>query len=248
MNLILVKREELVGNSVVLDDHRAKHVVKVLHCNQGDRVKIGILYGAIGTGTISAIHKKYPFRVEIETRLESQPPEKSPVDFILALPRPIMLRRILGQIAVLGVDSIHIINANRVEKSFWEAGIIEEEKHQEHLIQGLEQAVDTMPPKVMFHKKFKPFIEDFFPAIAQNYTDLLYAHPEGSLKLHETMSPNPGKILVAIGPEGGWVDYELEKFKEYGFKGFTIGKRILKVDTAVVNIHGRIMAMLDCLP
>lgn len=54
-----------------------------------------------------------------------------------------------------------------------------------------------------------------------------------------------GRILVAVGPEGGWVDYEIEKFEEYGLRGFSLGTRILKVDTAVVNIHGRLMAEVE---
>lgn len=248
MNLILVETAELVDNTVCLQDRRAKHIVKILHSEPGDMLKIGVLGGKIGTGKVRAIEKKYPFRVELEVHLKTSPPSKSPVDIILALPRPIMLRRIIGQITSLGVGSMHIINAARVEKSFWDAGIIDRHNHKEHILQGLEQAIDTIPPCLEFHPRFKPFIEDFFPTIADEYSTCLYADPGDRRTLNDCLQDNSGKVLVAIGPEGGWGDYELEKFHDKGFSGFSIGSRILRVDTAVVNVHGRIMAaMANCI-
>lgn len=52
-------------------------------------------------------------------------------------------------------------------------------------------------------------------------------------------------MLYAIGPEGGWVDFEVEKLLAAGMVAFSLGKRILKVDTAVVGIHSRISQELE---
>ena len=156
-----------------------------------------------------------------------------------------MMRRIFSQITSLGIGTIHIINAARVEKSFWEAGIVKQEEYMEHLIHGLEQSVDTTPPAVTFHRKFRPFVEDFLPSIANTYNALLLAHPSGQKMLSEHIKAESKKVLVAIGPEGGWVDFEVEKFMEQGFSAFNLGSRILKVETAVINIHGRVMSELE---
>jgi RsmE family RNA methyltransferase len=248
MNIILVSEHEVSEGKVHLEDHRAKHIAKILRSEVGDTIKIGIINGKIGTGKVLGVTRKFPFVVELTGEFDTVPPPKNPVDLLLALPRPIMLRRIFSQIASLGVETLHIVNAGRVEKSFWEAGLVEPQEYMQHLLHGLEQSVDTVPPKIFFHRCFKPFIEESFPLISNEYKYLLYAHPGGRRRLGQVLGPDSGKILLAIGPEGGWVDYETAKFEEYGFAGFSIGPRILKVDTAVVNIHGRVMAEIErCL-
>jgi RsmE family RNA methyltransferase len=245
MNLIIVNENELRDNTICLTDHRAKHIVKVLRCEPGDCIRIGILKGKIGIGTITGLAKKYPFKVEIDTVFTSSPPEKVALDFILALPRPIMMRRIFSQITALGIGTIYIINAARVEKSFWDAGIINQDEYMEHIVHGLEQAVDTVPPVVHFYNRFRVFVDDTLAEIKSDYSDLLIAHPGAEKMLHEHLNARSKKALVAIGPEGGWVDFEVEKFLGHGFSCFNLGSRILKVDTAVVNIHGRVMNELE---
>ncbi len=245
MNVVLVNKEEVMNGMVILTDHRAKHIVKVLRAEEGASLRVGMIRGKLGAGKVIKIIKKYPFHVELAVEFTSEPPGKTPVDLLLALPRPIMLRRIFSQAAALGFGTLHIVNANRVEKSFWNSGLLEKDEYFQQLIHGLEQAVDTIPPSVIFHRRFKPFIEDYFPAIAQQYSQLIYAHPEGDKRFHHILNSVSGKILLAIGPEGGWVEYEEMRFRERGFSAVSIGERILKVDTAVVNLHGRIMAELE---
>lgn len=245
MNLIVIEQKELRGSRVRLTDRRAKHIAKVLRAVPGETVKIGVVNGPIGFGTIVNLCSTFPFSVEIDVDCKRRPPAKGPVDFILALPRPIMLRRIMSQATALGVGNIHIINANRVEKSFWSSGAIEESEWHDLILQGLEQCIDTVPPKISFHRRFRPFVEDSLPEIAQGYSACLYAHPESEKKLHNCLGGDEQKILIAIGPEGGWVDFEADMFRQLGFFGFTLGERILKVDTAVINIHGRAVAHLQ---
>jgi len=245
MNIILLEAVEVQENSTRLTDHRAEHIVKVLRADPGDKVRIGIVDGEQGIGTIVTINKKYPFTVELSLEFEEKNIEKPSIDLILALPRPIMLKRILSQVTALGVGTVHIIGANRVEKSFWEAGILDPDEYRSHLLQGLEQAVDTRVPEVFTHRKFKPFVEDHISTIKGSYGSLICAHPGGAKKLHEVISGPKGRILLAIGPEGGWVEYETSKFAEQGFENCSAGDRILKVDTAVIALHSRITALRD---
>lgn len=245
MNVVLLEEHEVVSGAVILDDERARHIVKVLHADEGQNIKIGILHGSKGTGQVLGIRKKYPFWVKLQVELESEAPAKTPIDLLLAFPRPIMLRRILSQAAALGYEYIHVVNARRVEKSYWQSGLIERKEYLPHLIHGLEQAGDTVPPEVKYHRRFKIFMEDYLPQIQSDYSHMLFGDPDAQQYLGTVLDQNIERVLVAIGPEGGWVDYEREVFCQYGFTGFSIGERILKVDTAVVNIHGRIMAEID---
>ncbi|MFH2122461.1 MAG: 16S rRNA (uracil(1498)-N(3))-methyltransferase [Pseudomonadota bacterium] len=240
MNIILIEKPEIQGDRVLLTDRRAKHLIKVLQVQSGDTVRVGIIDGPKGSARVVALCNKYPFQVELEVQLTDELPDKPPVDLLLALPRPIMLRRIFSQAAALGVGTIFITHAQRVEKSFWNATLLNEEEYRPHLLQGLEQAVDTRVPEVFMYQQFKPFIEDVLPGRIGEYSHLLIAHPGSPATLKSVIDEKPGRILLAVGPEGGWIDYELDRFAECGFVSFSLGERILKVDTAVVAIHGRL--------
>jgi len=244
MNLILIRPEEVLPHDrVVLRDNRAKHVVKILQGSVGDELKVGILNGFLGKGIILSIVKKYPFSLELKITCDTNPPKKNPVDLILALPRPIMLKRIISQATSLGVGHIHVIHSRRVEKSFWKSGLLEKDGLDEHVISGLEQAIDTVLPHIEFHRKFKPFVEDYLPTIQGDYQQLLFAHPGQEKFISDLKEQSSGKTLIAIGPEGGWIDFEVNKFNKAGFSGVSIGERILRVDTAVISIHGRLMSL-----
>jgi len=243
MNIILLEHQEVKGDRVTLDDRRAEHIVKVLQATPGDMLRVGIIDGCRGRARVLSLTRKFPFSVSLTVTWDELVEEQPFLDLILALPRPIMLKRILSQVAALGVGTIHLIHANRVEKSFWESGILELHEYRSHLLLGLEQAVDTRLPEVVVHPRFKPFIEDFCPSLSGGHGLRLVADPGGERPLAGMSVPSSDRILLAVGPEGGWVDYELGKFREQGFFCCSFGPRILKVDTAIVALHGALTAL-----
>jgi RsmE family RNA methyltransferase len=241
MNIILFDREELSGNLLELRDRRAHHIRKILQARPGDKLQVGQINGPTGTGLVTEIS---PNLVTLNINLANQPPDKAMVDLILALPRPIMLKRILSQSATLGVDNIFLINSRRVEKSFFNASLLDKENIRQYLCAGLEQSTTTRLPQISIHPRFRPFIEDIVPQVSKSCPVRLVAHP-GITNLLPQVAPRPltKKVLLAIGPEGGWLDYEIGKFREQGFKPFSMGRRILKVETAVVAL----LAQLELL-
>jgi RsmE family RNA methyltransferase len=242
MNILLFEQHELDtlnANRLVLTDHRARHIHTILKLNINDTVRIGIVNGMIGQGKIIHMNKDTEQSVELEVQLDTPPPPTPTVELILALPRPIMLQRILKQATVMGVRRLHLIRSAKVEKSFFQTPVLEPKKIKELLLEGLTQAVDTRLPEVIIHRRFKPFVQDIVPTLTGQG---LLAHPGITAELHEVF-PKPGerkKILLAVGPEGGWNDFEVENFFEQGFTGFSMGKRILHVDTAVVALLGQL--------
>ncbi|MEJ2032301.1 MAG: 16S rRNA (uracil(1498)-N(3))-methyltransferase [Deltaproteobacteria bacterium] len=243
MNLILVDPEELRpdGNVIFHRDRRCRHLNQVLGSRPGDRVRIGLVNGPLGTGRLLAISSE---EAVLATVWQPSPPSLPTIDLILALPRPIMLRRILAQSAAQGVGRIFLINANRVEKSFFQASLLQKGTLTEHLRHGLEQAVDTRLPEISVHPRFRPFAEDLLPTLTGDYAHLLLAHPGVDERL-PTVAPPPltGRVLLALGPEGGWVDFEIGKFRDQGLRPFTMGHRILRLETATVAL----LAQLDLL-
>lgn len=242
MNLLLIKPEEIEqGCTVILNDRRHFHIRDILKSQAGDSLRIGIVNGPSGTGIVRETDNSQTI-LQIDTDGPAPPPPS--VNLILALPRPIMLKRILSQAATLGVGHIYLINANRVEKSFFNASMVKKKAFEELLLLGLEQAMDTILPEVTVHQRFLPFVEDHLPTIIPEYQNCLVAHPEGKMSLAQSIeAPLNGHALLAIGPEGGWVDFEIDKFMEQGFTPFHMGKRILRVETAVTAL----LAQLDLL-
>jgi RsmE family RNA methyltransferase len=246
MNLILLEPHEINADwTVYLDDRRSRHIIDVLGSQPGERLKAGIVNGPIGSAEIISITKvRKTAAVILRFSAEEPAPQAPFCDLIVALPRPIMLKRILAQAAELGVRKIFLINANRVEKSFFQANLLKKEKYRQFLLHGLEQAKDTFMPEVSVHKRFRPFVEDFIPTIAKTYSRMLVAHPEAGEDLKQAVGTEiSGRTLLAVGPEGGWVDFEIEKFFEQSFVPVSMGRRTLRTDTAIVALLAQLMLL-----
>lgn len=234
MNLILFDDSDITSQSVIkLTGRRAKHITSVHRVAIGDTVRVGQLGGKIGAGIAQALSRDH---VEIGYELTESPPEKLPVKLIVALPRPKSLKKVLHIVTSAGVPEVHICHAYKVDKSYWQSPVLEEESIREHLILGLEQGVDTVLPSVVFHRFFKPFVEDIVPGLTDNHRAII-AHP-GSEKVCPFNLQEPA--VIAIGPEGGFIDYEVDKFAEQGFEKMALGARILRVEFAVASILGRL--------
>ncbi|MCF6291566.1 MAG: 16S rRNA (uracil(1498)-N(3))-methyltransferase [Desulfobacterales bacterium] len=244
MNCILISPEELdPAGRVILHDRRLDHIVKVIKAGPGDILRMGIINSDLGQGRIEELDSH---RVVLFFTPLSPPPARPLIDLIIALPRPIMLKRILAQAASLGVGRIFLINSNRVEKSFFQASLLKNENYRSYLIDGLEQAVDTRLPGVSIHPRFRPFVEDFLPGLLSGYSHCLLAHPQGPTTLAGLVRPlDSGRVLLALGPEGGWVNFEVSRFRGCGFKPFTLGPRILRLETAVVALIAQLTLLRE---
>ncbi|MBY4676723.1 16S rRNA (uracil(1498)-N(3))-methyltransferase [Marinobacterium arenosum] len=234
MNLILLFEDDFVATDrVILADRRFHHIRQVQQPALGDSLKVGLLNGEIGRGLVMAIDDR---QIELAVRLERQPPRPLPLTLIMALPRPKMLKRTLQSATAMGVKQLYLINSYRVDKSFWSSPWLADGKIHEQLLLGLEQAGDTLLPQVHLRKRFKPFVEDELPAIAADSRALI-AHP---YQAAECPAPLDTPTTLAVGPEGGFIRYEVDKLIETGFQPIHIGERILRVENAVPVLLARL--------
>ena len=234
MNLILfTDSDRLEPNKIALRGRRLQHLRQIHRAKSGDSLRVGEIDGLMGEGKILEINDEF---ASLAVSLHQAPPEKLPVSLVLALPRPKMLRRILRTIAELGVSELHLINSYRVEKSYWQSPALEQDTVRDYLLQGLEQSRDTLVPLVHQHRAFKPFVEDHLPTLIGGKHALL-AHPGG-----QSLCPRniDGNTLLVIGPEGGLITYELDKLESAGCEIVSLGPRILRVETAVTSLLGRL--------
>ncbi|MCY1424949.1 RNA methyltransferase, RsmE family [compost metagenome] len=136
----------------------------------------------------------------------------------------------------MGVAKLVLVNSYRVEKSFWQTPFLEPEALREQLVLGLEQARDTVLPEVIIEKRFKPFVEDRLPTIVAGTLGLV-GHP-GNYPACPRGLDEP--VTLAIGPEGGWIPYEVNLLAKAGLAPVQLGERILRVETAVPALLARL--------
>lgn len=235
MNLLLFSNaDRLNENTIKIHDYRLTHLQKVTLSKVGDQLRVGELSGLVGDGEILELSDT---EAVLRINLREQPPEKLPLTVVLALPRPKMLRRILRSVAEFGVAELHLINSFRVEKSFWQTPVLKPDSIQNYLLQGLQQARDTVPPKVTCHDRFKPFAQDILPILTAQ-ADALLLHP-GDYPPCPTQLR--GDSVLIIGPEGGFIPYEVELLESTGCTPLTLGPRILRVENALNAALGRFL-------
>lgn len=235
MNLILLFSEDFVGRGplVRLQGRRCRHVREVHRAAVGDRLCVGMAGGRIGTALVTRIGET---ALEMEVHFDREPPAPLPLTLVLALPRPKVLRRVLVSAASMGVKSIVLLNTWRVEKSYWQSPVLAPEAIREQLVLGLEQARDTLLPEVLLRPRFKPFVEDELPALTEGALALV-GHPGSAEPCPRQLD---GPACLAIGPEGGFIPYEIDKLCEGGFQPVHLGERILRVEAAVPALLGRL--------
>ncbi len=234
MNLLLLESQDFINShQVLLSGRRLKHVLEVHQAKPGDALRVGRLNDKAGSGVITRLTDT---ELAMDVTLTEEPPEPLPLMVLLALPRPKMLKRSLQHLTALGVKTIVLMNSYRVEKSFWQSPWLSEEKIHEQLILGLEQARDTLLPEVIQEKRFKPFVEDRLPMMMVGKRGLV-AHPVGGQRCPHQVNES---VVLAIGPEGGFIPYEVEKLEEAGFDRIHLGSRILRVETAVTAIASKL--------
>nr|WP_272890156.1 16S rRNA (uracil(1498)-N(3))-methyltransferase [Stutzerimonas stutzeri] len=232
--MILLEPADFIdAERVVLRDRRLAHLREVHRAEAGETLRVGRLGGEMGEGRLLRLDSA---SAELQVRFDQPPPPKLPITLLLALPRPKMLRRVLQTVATMGVPRLVLLNSYRVEKSFWQTPFLDPAAIREQLILGLEQARDTVLPEVIIEKRFKPFVEDRLPQLAAGSLGLV-GHP-GDFPHCPRAVEHP--VTLAIGPEGGWIPYEVEKLAEAGLTPVQLGERILRVETAVSALLARL--------
>ena len=249
MNRILFEKSEIVDGVATFDDVRAEHVLNVLHGEVGQVLKTGEVDGLIGTSVITAIEQsEQSDSPKVSARCDHTEPSRRPwVDLILAPPRPRVMKRLLPQLATLGVGRIVMVGAKKVEKDFWGATLLKEENYRPLLVDGLMQAGTSILPTLETRRNFRKFVKEeldvLFPASTR-----IVAHPYGaasSRTIAQSEQSNKRTLLLAIGPEGGWTDDEVSLLEEHGFARYSLGSRILRTDTATIALLAQLMRDYD---
>ncbi len=240
MNRILFEKAEIDDAGVArVRDARAAHIINVLHGTVGQTLKTGEVNGLLGTGEITAIATDGTVAVQVR---HTDAPLAPWVDLILAPPRPRVMKRLLPQLATLGVGRLILVGAQKVEKDFWGATLLKEAIYRPLLIDGLMQgAVASRVPEILVRRNFRTFAQDELDALVGASARRIVAHPyaDGGARAAEP-SRADGPLVLAVGPEGGWTEAEVALLEAKGFVRRSLGPRILRTDTATVALLARL--------
>lgn len=233
MNIVLLEAEQTQSEFWKIDNPRQiQHLSQHVQLNAGDTLKVGIRNGErYLTEVISVSEQQIRIRpIQLEAI-----PAKLPVHLILALPRPKVLRRIIMDAVTLGVQRISLIHSYRVDKSYWQSPFLQQ--LDDYVTLGLEQAGDTISPEIQMYKRFKPFVEDVLPTFISDQKPAYVAHPYAEQQMPHAIQHS---CCLIVGPEGGFIPFEVDLFKKNGCQARRLGNRILRTETAVSHILGRL--------
>lgn len=233
INTLIFLPEDKIHNRVTVSGRQYTHLLNVLKAQVGDTFKVGELNGQIGTGCITHIEND---RLFLDVDLHDEPAPLLPLALVIALPRPQMIKRILQTVATLGVQDVHFIQTEKVEKNYWQSPTVADAAIFEQLHLGLEQGGSTLCPRVYKHPKWHAFINDILPSLKDTYTDAFVAHLTQTRSCPSFYGQHQHKALMFIGPEGGFSEAEISQLNRLDIQTVQLGERIMRVETAVTAL------------
>jgi RsmE family RNA methyltransferase len=239
MNLLLFSPDEVSSSGhVVVTERRFLHLKKVLKVELGQCLRAAIAGTSTGTAAVRRIAAE-----SIELGYEAcAPVAVPPLDLVLALPRPKALSRMVQAAASFGVRRIDIINAWRVDAAYFQSHKILDEALRTEVLLGCEQGVQAYVPSVRVHRYFASFIEELeraghAPGVPRQ---LLVGHPnepdwpsQGIEAVFDADAAEPPTLV--IGPDGGFIDRELDSLQRLGGQLVHFGEAVLRSEIALLS-------------
>ena len=237
VNLLLLDQSDFIApDRVQISGRRFAQLKDIIKPQPGDSLRAGICGGGTGAAEVLELTGSYALlRLE---ELTQPPPPPSAVELVCALSRPQTFRKVLHCALTMGVKTIHFIHTRKVEKSYWQSSMLRPEELDLEIRLALEQCGDTIYPEFKYYQRFKPFAEDVLPLLAQESALAVFGHPRAELPLPPP--PEKGKILLAVGPEGGFTDYENTLLAAAGLLPVTLGSRVLRTEFALAALLAKL--------
>lgn len=235
MNIILLDpRQTETEIWSITSTRQIEHLTTHVDVKVGDTLKIGIREGKRYLTEAIEVSEKI---IRLKPLHEELIPKKLPVTLIIAMPRPKVLRRLIMDSVTLGVEKIILLHSYRVDKSYWQTPFLQQLDH--YICLGLEQAGDTIAPQIEIYKRFKPFVEDVLPLMISKERPAYVAHPYAEANMPFAIDH---ACTVLIGPEGGFIPYEVDLFIQNGCQAVSLGNRIIRTETAISYVLGRLFS------
>ncbi len=236
---------------------RAQHLIKILHKKEGETFTAGIIGGNSGIATIQSISDE---GISFTFNPTGEGKKLFPVKMIIGFPRPIQLKRLLRDVAALGVKEVHLTGTELGEKSYMQSTLVEKGNAYKMLLDGTVQAGSTHVPELFLHQKLSECLDYLEDAASKEHSHHILrlaldnVNPKCSLNAAMKDIPcmdckNPcgeGKtVYAAIGSERGWTNKERQLLEETGYIRCGMGERIMRTETAATVAGSIILSKLE---
>ena len=215
------------GGRAALTGDEARHLARVLRAKPGDAVTLFDGRGGAWTARVAAVGRD---RVDLDVgeRLPPNPPPRASVTIAVALPKGDRQKWLVEKLAELGVESLlplvttrGVAEATDAARARLERGVIEACKQC-----GRDRLMTILPPATLAGAI----------ATAGADTAILLADPAGA----PLAEPHAGRVLVLVGPEGGFTPEEIEAATAAGARRVALGRHVLRIETAAIAAAARL--------
>ena len=235
MNICLFEKSQ-IDLPLSFDDERGAHILNVLHKKQGDDFTAGIIGGQSGVATITRIDETSR-QIFFEFKPTGDGKPLNPLKMIIGFPRPIQLKRLLRDIAALGISEVHLTGTELGEKSYMQSDLAQPQAAWELLREGTVQAGSTHVPEVFVHTtlvetlgSLSQLVLSYVEGKGEQLICLDNVNP--ACALGEINFSSASGVIAAIGSERGWTDKERSLLEQSGFIRCGMGSRIMRTETA----------------
>ena len=218
--------DEVSGNRAALTGEHADHLVRVLRAHVGQEFDIAT-GTAVRHGRIVTIQDG---RVEFELGEEVPAANVPNITLLLSVFKFDHMEWAIEKCTELGVSRIIPVIARRTDAHLASAAVKRAERWRRIAVQAAEQSRRANPPEIAAPLKLKDAVVDGAAAFR-----IVLAESEQETLLRDVLPSSPAReITLAIGPEGGWADDELQLFQTSGWSSASLGSTILRAETAAI--------------
>jgi 16S rRNA (uracil1498-N3)-methyltransferase len=219
--------EHLTGNTAVVEGETAYHLGRVLRARPGQLYELSD-GERVWLGRIENVGRDCVEFVFVEDIPAYKP--KVEVTLLLSVVKFDSFEWALEKATELGVTTIVPMAAERTEKALLSAAKKRAERWRTLLVEASQQSRRVRVPVLETVRLPDDAFFDERPGLR-----LLLSERADAPPLRAVLSTSQQKAAtVAIGPEGGWTDRELEVARQAGFQEASLGELILRTETAVV--------------
>ena len=228
--------DEFSDNHAALTGDHADHLVRVLRARVDQEFDIAA--GAlVRRGRIVTIREG---RVEFDLGEEVPAAAMPDVTLLLAIFKFDRMEWAIEKCTELGVSRIVPVIARRTDAHLASAAAKRAERWTRIAMQSAEQSRRSGPPEIAAPVKLKDAVIDG----AADFRIVL-AESEKETPLRNVLaSLDERSVVLAIGPEGGWAEDELQLFLQSGWTSASLGPTILRAETAAIAAVAITMAEL----
>ena len=217
----------IIDKQVILDEGDQYHLVKVMRARSGDSIEV-VCEGKLFLATVSSVK---PLKIAVMSQIKENNELKNDVVLIASLLKGDKLDLVLQKATELGVEEIVLLQSERtiakirnLDRDF------KLQRYNKIVKEAAEQSKRTRLPLLYRVIRMRDL-----PDILADIKLMAYEGEQGSSSsfLNAIKTVKPGqRVAILIGPEGGFSQNEVDEAKDYGYKTVSLGRRILRAETA----------------